>query len=1068
MGINMDVIVLENPAMPPEPLFMGSTAEMARSFPSIRVRGNGVASLTRAAEDGDVPAVGLYLNHLFPGDLTALSESKQVLGEAEHALLASERLASLAWLLSAPYPHDTLDHAWRQLVFWSSLDRFTRPEGANAYLDMLAGLREVFVSAETVGETARAALVAQVDTDRRGVALPQDAVPLVVFNPSSWARTDVCTVELPESYEAFALQDQVGDEVAFHVQDSPGLSGGPVLRFVAVGVPGLGQRTYYLVPGAVPPAPVVTSDPLLENDRFLVELDPRTGDIARFVDKRSGANYAGGALNRVLALGQDRSRRNDGRDFWTNGRLREVEGPPTRVTRTLYDKAQKLEVASRFAGGRVTRTLWAYDGVDRVDARIVLDGVSAADDLIGLTFAAPEPGAAVVFGERFGRTVGARNGDALVLRTKPLENVAGTATYAAHGFASMSPGDHLRVGMDRVLTLGPSVVVHGDGLASAATQVQRAFVAREMASQVVSHRDAAAQPLWSDRTFTVSHRKAGDVPSSLRILVGGPEDNTVTAEFLATLPDSAVTLFYERLSSGVALLVAPETGGGEYPNATLLIGGATADQSALLARDLTEALETRGSYNIAPSQYIAGAGRVDVLTPAPETGLGILYAGTRMATADPDGGILIGLHEDSDRAGTYRPRKASFDYALFPHDTSWREARLNREAGALAEPLQATRGAIHRGPLPGSGKLLSYNSEGFLLSSLRPVGEVATLSGAPGMPRNGLVAWGFDGRALPSRLAVSGLGGVQRASRADWAGSPQVPLRESGDNWEADFAAGVIQPVWLLTNTGNLRTNPPGDVSGASAEASAVPLSTTYWREGRGVAPPGGIPLALQLEGTLGPDTSAITLVAANLQNTGRLEGTIALEAAEGMSIGPVTVPYVLGPGEVLRESIAILQTGPSTAEMAVAAQGRVNGRDYRAVLSASMQPLDVEVDYTEAQLRVRLRNASGLAATGMVDLIVPPAFWPERVGVWGRMEEADALVTPASRGVNVPAYGVQTLYFRVGGASADARALPWAVARVAANGQVQYIPFEGLGTLTVPPPQNTITPPGPRARPSR
>lgn len=1062
LGVTSDVLVLNNPRLPPEPLFFGATDSLRRSFPVLQVGGNGTASFLRdaaLAKNTRVPETGMYLNNLHPGDVVTLPETKAALGQIEHALLIAERQASLAGLLEAPYPHAKLDHAWRQLLFWSSADRFTRPGGANAYLDLLVALRGIAATAREVQQASLAAIAAQINTDRAG--LPANAVPVAVFNPSGWTRSDVCELPLPQAYEAFTLQDDVGDPVSFHVLKTPNIDGGPRVRFVATGVPPLGHRTFYIVPGTAPARPVVTQDPLLENDRFQLELDPGTGDIVRLRDKRTGEDYASGPLNRIISLAQEAGRRDNGRELWTTGKTRGIEGPPVEITRTLHEDAQELKVTSKFAGGTVTRTLRSYDGVDRIDATVTMDGLSIPNEIVGLHFPAAERGNAFVFGERLGNIVGAHNAENLLLQTRPLENVSGTAAYPALQFAAMSPGDTLRVALNKIFPLGPVVIIPGDGplLAQAAETLQRAFVQRSIPAQLVPYSTNDEPSLWKDDTHTAEHASRGDMPSDIRILIGPPEQNVVTAAALQDLPTDALREFYERLPQGVVLLIAP-TQSSDVP--TVIISGSTSDQCALLARAMAEAISVGGSHTLPESQYVFSKGSRDITAPESSRGLAILFHGARLAAANPDGSIFIALQQDDKTGGAHAPKRVSFDYALYPHTGSWREANINRVATAFSEPFIALRTEVHRGPLPSTGTLLNLESEGQVLVALRPPGyAVATLDDAPPHPRDGLYLTAHDGRGQSDILSLTGFPPLQRVIPGK--GNEAIPERRD-NTWRVSISASAISTFHLTPDASRLRRNPA--IAAARDDTNQLPQYAAYWREGQGVAPEGGLPLALSLEGSLADDATEITLKVANLRNVGALSGTVKLEATEGLSIGPLSVPYILRPGEILDSPIKIMRAGARSAEFSIAASTEIAEQTYRIVLRDNALPLEVVVGHTEAQLSVRLKNPGGIMAAGRIDLIVPVEFWGE---LWEGFPFGDpvALLTPASRPLQIVPYGIQTVYFRVGGADPRAEALPWAVARVAVNGQVTYHPFV-LNSATTREPQGDITPPGPRARPTR
>ena len=57
------------------------------------------------------------MNPVYPGKDVSYIDTKQAQRAAEVAVCDGERLATLAWLAGDGYPAESLDKAWRQLVF---------------------------------------------------------------------------------------------------------------------------------------------------------------------------------------------------------------------------------------------------------------------------------------------------------------------------------------------------------------------------------------------------------------------------------------------------------------------------------------------------------------------------------------------------------------------------------------------------------------------------------------------------------------------------------------------------------------------------------------------------------------------------------------------------------------------------------------------------------------------------------------------------------------------------------------------------------------------------------------
>lgn len=111
-------------------------------------------------------------------------------------------------------------------------------------------------------------------------------VPLVVFNPLSWRRTDVvqCEFGLPSGWDSFVLRDDKGKEIPIQTvsRSSNGRSVGSV--FIAEDVPSVGYRTYYLEPSSIASSEKPIAGDTMENEYLKVVLG--NGGLKSLYDKR--------------------------------------------------------------------------------------------------------------------------------------------------------------------------------------------------------------------------------------------------------------------------------------------------------------------------------------------------------------------------------------------------------------------------------------------------------------------------------------------------------------------------------------------------------------------------------------------------------------------------------------------------------------------------------------------------------------------------------------------------------------------------------------------------------------
>jgi alpha-mannosidase len=220
------------------------------------------------------------------GVMTTQANHKRNMREGEELLLNTEKFSALAWLQGSEYPQAKLTDGWKKVLFNQFHDLAAGSGIGVIYRD---GDRETdVVRLETwqAQEGAMHALAAHINTAGSGV-------PVVVFNPLGWQRSDPVefTVQMPDPASAIQIVDADGKALfadikqtdpathSFHVQ-------------VTVDVPSLGYRVLYArslkSQKSSAGSDLKASAQSLENSNLRVTFDPATGCITSLVDKKSG------------------------------------------------------------------------------------------------------------------------------------------------------------------------------------------------------------------------------------------------------------------------------------------------------------------------------------------------------------------------------------------------------------------------------------------------------------------------------------------------------------------------------------------------------------------------------------------------------------------------------------------------------------------------------------------------------------------------------------------------------------------------------------------------------------
>ena len=239
---------------------------------------------------GERPNVWLYIHG--PTHHWAVS----ALRDAARLLPAAEAFSTLEALLCgdfAGYPSAELERGWRAHLY--------PDHGWGGYYGELTD--QTFLEKELEARTLGEQLVEQATTAiaRRVRTSAERGLPIVVFNPLSWPRSDPVVCALPSDWPV-SIVDAQGRSIPAQPL------GGRRITFVARAVPGLGYATFYARPAtAEPPAFAPRPATVCENDFFRIQLGG--GGIAELFDKRLGrrilrpGKFLGGELFTMQSVG---------------------------------------------------------------------------------------------------------------------------------------------------------------------------------------------------------------------------------------------------------------------------------------------------------------------------------------------------------------------------------------------------------------------------------------------------------------------------------------------------------------------------------------------------------------------------------------------------------------------------------------------------------------------------------------------------------------------------------------------------------------------------------------------
>ncbi len=241
-------------------------------------------------------------------------------------------------------------------------------------------------------------IVSLVDTRAQGI-------PVLVFNPTSWERTDAIEITTPYLGVAghFAVCDQ-------HGKYFPAKSIGDKLYFTAHNVPALGYKLFYLHKMAKPVDTTVKVDShTMENEYFRVDIPRGRAAIIEMFDKKAKRHiFSRNVSSSVMYL---TTREMDGETV-VRKKTRRFDGF-TEVVMMDYGPSRAVIVFDRnYKDSHFVQEFVLYEGVRRMDVKLTIDWNEEPDKAsecrkLSLLFdlALPTPVKQMVSYSDIGRTV---------------------------------------------------------------------------------------------------------------------------------------------------------------------------------------------------------------------------------------------------------------------------------------------------------------------------------------------------------------------------------------------------------------------------------------------------------------------------------------------------------------------------------------------------------------------------------------------------------------------------------------------------------------------------------------
>jgi alpha-mannosidase len=309
----------------------------------------------------------LYLEY-HRGVYTSQAMQKWNLRHGSQWLLNAEKYSSLAWLGGEGYPTDKLNAAWKLQLFNGFHDLAAGSGIGQIYKDAQKQFDVVHWTANDATENALHSIDGHIDTGARA------GVPIILWNPLSWNRSDVAEVnmQMPRAESnGISVLDADGRAIPMQVLSHDASNGSYHLLLEPASVPSIGYTVLHAVSGTRKVASdLKTSGTTMENSLLRVVVDPKNGCITSLYDKRNHfETIASGGCGNLLQAFIDTPKDYDawnidpnfaehGTDLTMTDSVQLVESGPVRSV---------VRIERHWDKSAFTQNIILYAGMRRVD-----------------------------------------------------------------------------------------------------------------------------------------------------------------------------------------------------------------------------------------------------------------------------------------------------------------------------------------------------------------------------------------------------------------------------------------------------------------------------------------------------------------------------------------------------------------------------------------------------------------------------------------------------------------------------------------------------------------------------
>jgi alpha-mannosidase len=1112
-GSSADLRINAADFTPPWTNLAGNVEKLNQNKPQIKVTGQAqdlyFQAVNKEIADGKVKPPISSRDKLFFHVGVNMARSDLKIGQrlSENVTLNAEKFGSIAYLLGAKYPDLALDKAWRQIFFGSHHDAITGTPSDSAFLDLVLGYREAIELSQGALDDSLRFISKQINTNSKFKIQNSKLIPIVVFNPMNWRRSDIVRTKIDNAN--VVIKDNKG-KVIPHKNSSNNQ-----IEFLANDVPSIGYKTFYLSSesslqavsrGNQSTQPKGWTPNIIENEFYKITVDQtKGGAISSIYDKQakreiintSRGNYG----NEIASLKEELTRKNviyPAWEMWTTGEKKFSTEKPAKIISLNNNEIILEGELPNMQKFRQTITL--RNGIKRIDFKTELVDYKGYNELFTVNFPLNLSGGALVTEDRFGTVV--RNGSKgfLDFRTNTDKLVSGSPVYSVNNWAEYGSVLNLNFVEQNALTnvqasasnviasvpFKPSALVRpkGDSYEKATENLVANFIKRGVSiTPFYDDFEAERRKNLPIEDSTMPKKLNDDIAyHNFRIALGDDKQNTYTAELFKLVSVETKSKFAERLAKdgfGYLFLYDKNVPEGWSPMPVLVIAGDVQKASENLVAPIVKGEFT---LNISAESFAVETNPNKDLPQVPNYGVALINNGTAGVSLENPNTLTLHLTHTAIFPGVNLPfefvpenKTHTFTYSLYPHEKDWREADTVKVGYDFNNPLIAVQTDIHDGNLPGEKSFINTKNSNLVISALKLGGnpqatfnskEENEMSKYPILDLRDsklrslvLRAYESKGNAVSSAIEtdfkiIQGKE-IGLVEQAEFKGGG-ISFAGFSVNDTRGFEANEIRTFEIFSQRNSTENKPLG-----TTKEPIQPVYSRYWLHNMGAAPIGNDAVKVSLRpveqmGNLstfawedpynqgGITTNVVRVQVVNNYQDRKISGEVFLEVPEDWRVVPDKIAYEIEPNGSFTKDVAIIAFPVKKNLEFERASGLVKARiEHDGQIFQDV--LNIGKPY-KLEWRVETNGQTADSATIYIKN-------PHRQTIEG----AVALITPPETWAG-GIYSSEPLFPREQGFSVPPNSeiavkfahgiLPegsWRIARIAYNGQIDYKRADGV-----------------------